>query len=209
MNIRKIIKKISGLVYFRDDQIHKGVKILHITDTPQTSFRGIEKLIEDIEPDYIIHTGDMVDNIKLELFPEQLERFKKGFDRLILKLEKIYKEKLFLVVGNHDNLEYISKKIKFATIVKKYKVINIENKKLLITHNLKKISINDSIFDNVDFILYGHDYNDMEYNVDKRYLNGLSSINLLYIETGEVERFEYPLGTDDSRLMKIKIGMWR
>ncbi|HHI00115.1 MAG TPA: metallophosphoesterase, partial [Thermococcus litoralis] len=39
-------------------------KIMHISDTPDNIYPFILNLIEKSRPDYIIHTGDLVDNIK-------------------------------------------------------------------------------------------------------------------------------------------------
>lgn len=46
----------------------KGPLLLHISDTPQEIYPYIIKFVQMLQPSYIVHTGDLVDNIKLGFF---------------------------------------------------------------------------------------------------------------------------------------------
>jgi hypothetical protein len=45
----------------------KGPVLLHISDTPSEIYPFIFKIIDVLKPKYIIHTGDLADNVKLEI----------------------------------------------------------------------------------------------------------------------------------------------
>ncbi len=41
--------------------------LLHVSDIPSDYYRFIYRLIEKLEPAYLVHTGDLADEVKLEL----------------------------------------------------------------------------------------------------------------------------------------------
>jgi len=122
------------------------LKIVHISDLHLGSFnfryhildRAI-KLINDIEPDYIFFTGDLVNNFAWEL---------KGWSTVLEKLTA--KRGKFSVLGNHDYGDYSiweSKKLKksnFESIKYFYKKIGFTlllNESETIEDNSDKIAI--------------------------------------------------------------------
>ena len=108
INLKKLYCYFSGQVYI-DPQLKriKGKTLLHITDTPKSIFPALSRLIRELNPNYIVHTGDLVDNIKLGLLPGSIYRYTRDVAPLIDLLEASPAEKIFIAIGNHDNLKVV------------------------------------------------------------------------------------------------------
>jgi len=178
-------------------------KLLHISDTPTIFFDTLKKLLNDLSPHIIIHTGDMVDNIKLEIYKHLLPKYEQHLKNIVDILENSSAEKIYICAGNHDNIEVIRKYIKRSSIVEECSKIEIFDKQATLSHYPMKVVENPS-----DYNFFGHDIslkNDMINN--KVYLNGVSTINILTSETNRLFHLPYPKFVDDARLMKGKIGL--
>lgn len=176
--------------------------LIHLTDTPTAIYGEIEYLIGELKPEYIIHTGDLVDNVKLELSPQKIDLYEKFVKKIISILEKSSAIKIWICMGNHDSKKAIR-----------------DTKKTIIEENIAKIDIENSSFCishfgletrecHADFHLFGHD---MMIQTDiyhgEHYLNGLESINIIDLKSKKVWKIEYPKDTNDYRLNKYKIGI--
>ncbi|KJS86420.1 MAG: hypothetical protein JM58_06950 [Peptococcaceae bacterium BICA1-8] len=178
-------------------------KILHISDTPAVLYSQLKKIIKKIQPEYIIHTGDLVDNIKLSIYPSRIDEYTKGARDLIEILESSSAKEIHITLGNHDNKNIVCNLIKRSTIYEKNAVINIENIHLKISHYS-----NDSIISPSRFNLFGHDISLGSQIINgKVFLNGIQSINIIALNSKKVFSLPYPIGTNESRLGKFKIGM--
>lgn len=177
--------------------------ILHISDTPYSFFYALKDLIKKVNPEYIIHTGDLVDNIKLEFCHYSLYRYSKRLEILVDILSKSNAKKIYICLGNHDKketLEDISDKMEIIDISEN---INIKNLKIRMSHYSDEI-----IKDPQEYNLYGHNLHiKNKRDNEKIYLNGIQSINIIYTDTKKVEYLAYPFGIDDERLRKGKIGL--
>lgn len=203
MILQYIKSKLLGEDYINQEYILDAEKVLHITDTPKSTFSYIEKLIQQFNPEYIIHTGDLVDNIKLELYPYKRDDYKKEVKGIIDILERSNAKEIYVVVGNHDDLEIINALSHRITIIDDSQLIDILGKTFLITHNADHI--NKTL--KVDYILYGHNFlTQYDYSPEK-YFNGLNYIYILYPRIDQFVRLKYPLGTNDQRLQKSKLGI--
>jgi len=178
-------------------------KILHISDTPTVLYAQLKKIITKIQPEYIIHTGDLVDNIKLSIYPSRIDDYTKGVGDLIEILEGSSVKEIHITLGNHDNKNIVCNLVKRSTIYEKKAVINIENIQLKISHYS-----NDSIISPAKFNLFGHDIS-MESQIINGlvFLNGIQNINIIALNSKKVFSLPYPIGTNESRLGKFKIGM--
>ncbi|HKL43007.1 MAG TPA: metallophosphoesterase [Clostridia bacterium] len=206
MNIINTIKKIFGSIIYDDSIDHEGVKVLHITDTPTTSYGAIINLIEALRPDYIIHTGDLADNIKLEIYPEKIDLYNKKVRKFLLNLESFDCER-YIVIGNHDNPVFIKKALEGTQVVETYKAIRICNRNFLITHKLDDILNEEKLIQSSDYILHGHSFYDVKFSKHIKVLNGLEGIYLIYPETNRIYQIEYPIGTNDSRMQRFGTGI--
>lgn len=177
--------------------------ILHVSDTPYSFFYTLKKLIKKINPEYIIHTGDLVDNIKLEFCHYSLFSYITKLKILVNILEDSSAKKIYISLGNHDKKEALEDISSRITIIEKSDNIKIGNLNLRISH------FSDEIIKNpLEYNLFGHDLSIRNKIADEKvYLNGIESINIISINSGDITKLPYPFGIDDDRLKKGKVGL--
>jgi len=202
--LKFLFHRIMGYVYVPD--LIKNInekKLVHISDTPVIFYDAMKKLLKDISPHIIIHTGDMVDNIKIGIYKEQLPKYENHVRKIIDILESSSAEDIYICIGNHDDYELVHKFAKKSIIIECSTCVNIFNAKATISHYPLEIIKNPS-----DYNFFGHDIslgNDMVNN--RIYLNGVLSINILTSETKKLFHLPYPIGINDARLLKGRIGL--
>lgn len=178
-------------------------KIMHITDTPDVTFSYIKRLIRIIKPDIIIHTGDLVDNIKLEFSRSKISIYETRVKTLLKILRSENAEKIVICLGNHDDEEIIRKYLLENEFLYNKICLDIEDKKYFITHKYETIKD-----EKADFYLFGHDIDEESQTLyGKYYLNGLFYIHVIDELTGSVSKIPYPKDTDYFRQKKFKIGL--
>lgn len=196
-SIDKFLYSITGQCYISEELLNvKEDLILHISDTPSIIFSSIIRLINELKPRIIIHTGDLVDNIKLELYPSMLPDYEKSLKPFLSALEKTEADELFIVPGNHDSLSFLKDNIKTAHIVPEGTVISFNSKTLGFAHKIENLP------NSANYNFYGHN-SDTFSNNDRVYLNGISNINIISMCTWKIYNILYPIGTNEAR----KIGM--
>lgn len=180
----------------------RGPLLLHISDTPVDIYRYIFRIIDILKPQFIIHTGDMVDNIKLEIHKDKIDLYYKGVKKLIEGLEKNEFSKIYYTLGNHDDYDIVSKLTKRGIILEE-SFLAINHCIITADHYYKEYSYK------VDFNLYGHSFEPRHYSKGGTIgLNGLLNINVIDLSTKGVFHLEYPMGTNSSRGMALKrIGL--
>lgn len=207
----KIVKDVyKGLLslfnypYISEDLLKniKGPILLHISDTPVDIYRYIFRIIDILKPQYIIHTGDMADNIKLEIYKNRIDFYYRSVSKLIEGLEKKEFSKIYYVLGNHDDYETVSQLTKRGIILEEGPLI-IDDCKFAVGHYYKEFSYK------VDFNLYGHSFEPEHYNKNGTIgLNGLLNINIIDLSNKSVFYLDYPIGTNRLRLMELRgIGL--
>lgn len=179
--------------------LKSGDKILHVSDTPDIALSFIKHLIRLIKPKYIIHTGDVVDNIKLEMSRTKLDLYHRGVKQFVKSTTDISS---YYCLGNHDDVEILNQYINRSYLVKD-KVVELGGLRLAISHYYKSL-----INYEADFFLFGHNM-DQATDLDHRpiKLNGLEAIYVIDIETKSVYAIPYPSGTDGFRQLKFKVGL--
>jgi len=174
----------------------KGPILLHISDTPVNIYSYIFRIIDIIKPEFIIHTGDMADDIKLGNSERKIHIYSCEVAKLIEGLEKNEHSKVYYVLGNHDDYETVRRLTKRGIIIKD-EVINIHGYKFAISHYYKEY------LDKVDFNLYGHSFYPRHYkNKEIIGLNGVLNINIIDLSTKNIFHLDYPMGTNRLRLME-------
>lgn len=181
-------KKVLELLSSSDE-----TKVMHVSDTPESSYRFIDGLIDRIKPDYIIHTGDLADNIKLERKPE-LKPLYEGALRKLARVLKGSGATLYVVPGNEDDPELVKEFFDDA-VVAPGSVVEIEGVKFALGHTWRDVVNLDA-----DFRLYGHNFKLID-----RGLNGVLGVNFVLLPSKQTYRVKYPGGTDFDRGYK----MWR
>ncbi len=180
----------------------KGPILLHISDTPEESYNYVIKVIENINPQYIVHTGDIVDNIKLETRKSYLPLYEKGSKKFIDFIEN-YSATSYYVMGNHDDINVVKTFLNKGIILGKG-VIEIEGKTFFVSHEYEKSNVK------VDYYLFGHSFDPFHYKKGNEIgLNGLISMNAIALSTGKIYQIEYPYGVNYYRKMERRsIGLW-
>jgi len=177
-------------------------KIMHLTDTPDIIFPYLKRLIKLIEPDIIIHTGDLVDNIKLELTRQEIEIYDKRVMKLLTILRSQQPEQILISIGNHDDDAIIKKYLQLNEFLFEKSSITIEKRKYCFAH--KHTMFSD---ESADYFLYGHSPNiPTNKTLKPYYLNGLSAIYVIDAESGKIIEIPYPKDTDYFRQKKFKLG---
>ena len=79
-----------------------------MSDTPTTLYSAIQDFISTLQPEIIIHTGDLADDIKLEHNPQHLQRYSRSIKPFLEMLEESSARELYIVPGNHDSVDVLS-----------------------------------------------------------------------------------------------------
>ncbi|QXM06299.1 metallophosphoesterase family protein [Crassaminicella indica] len=203
INFKKLFYYLIGSVYIPEELFNSNEKILlHISDTPSNFFSVLNYLLSKLKPTYIVHTGDLVDNIKLEIYPYRLDDYIKKVNRIIEILENSSAKNIYLALGNHDNKKVVNNITKRSHIIEKSGIINIEDIEIKISHFPNEIKNSTTQYN-----LFGHDLTiNSKIEDEKIYLNGILSINIILLESKKLFTLPYPYGTDDSRLGRFRIG---
>ncbi|WP_432664338.1 metallophosphoesterase [Wukongibacter baidiensis] len=203
-NIRRGLYYFFGKVYIPEEIMNcKEEKLLHISDTPSSFYSGLNQLIQKLNPKYIVHTGDMVDNIKLELYPSKRKLYRDKVKILIDMLEDSSADRIYIVMGNHDDYEIVSDYAKRSTIIKESSIIDIDNIQYKVSHFSKDVANTSAKYN-----LFGHDLAMISrIEKDKVYLNGITGINIIALKSGKIFVLPYPYGTNDDRMCKSNIGL--
>lgn len=201
---KSLLYYFLGRVYIPKNLLKYNEDILlHISDTTFGFYPGLKLLLKELRPKYIMHTGDMVDNIKLGLYPTKRKEYERKVKSLIEILEDSFADKIYLVLGNHDEGELVKKFAKRSIIVEKSCVIDINSTKYKISH-----FSNEIIKSPAEYNLFGHDLSIPSKRENHiTYLNGITGINIITLESKKVFILPYPFGTNDERVCKTKIGL--
>ncbi|MCG8541485.1 MAG: metallophosphoesterase [Clostridia bacterium] len=201
---KELVYYFLGRVYVPKDILENNEDmLLHISDTPVNFYSGLRLLIRRLKPKYIVHTGDMVDNIKLEIYSFKKELYKKRVKLLIDILEDSSADKIYLALGNHDDIEIVKNLSKRIIIVEKSGVFRINNVKYKISHFSKELLEEPGKYN-----LFGHNLSmPSKIENDIIYLNGITGINIIALKSSKVFTLPYPYGINDDRMCKPNIGL--
>lgn len=202
-SLKATLDYLTGKVYVPEEALHlKGSRLLHISDTPASFYPGLRRLLQALKPDYIVHTGDLADNIKLQLYPLAVPRYEKTVQPLLKMLSESGAKAVYVAVGNHDHLETLKKYSNNLTLIPCQDFIELEGRSLSISHFPKVIAEHSS---EVNF--FGHNlFLETQISNDCYFFNGISHIHLIDLASMEVVYLSYPWGTDDHRLGKGRVG---
>jgi predicted phosphodiesterase len=209
-------EKISGLFHVRTGRpfsmmLDKGLvwlgwvpkmmdgagKILHISDTPTCMYGYLARLLRRVNPSVVIHTGDLADNIKLEMYPGEAERYRAAARRMIDILAAPHR-KVILALGNHDKRELLPDLPSQCVICDNVADITLYDHEFRISHYFEQILDRPARYN-----LFGHSLERSSFSDDEKrcYLNGMESMRLISPDS-DVATFNYPAGTDAARLTR-------
>lgn len=181
----------------------RGKIALHFSDTPSTFYGVMRRLIRFFEPRCIVHTGDLADDIKLELRPGELPLYRRKLTELVSVLSTVQRNRIVLVTGNHDDEESVREFFPDSSVFIKSGRIHMCGLDLNLSHEAEGLQTPYTRFN-----LFGHaPLPEEPLREGLLFLNGLHAIHALHIETGEVLSLEYPGYVNDARLNKRRIGL--
>lgn len=203
MSFKEFLYTAIGKLYIPPELSKSTEKrLLHVSDTPVCFYSELKQLIARLKPAYIVHTGDLSDNIKLQLYPTSICEHEKWIKRLAAIFEDSGAE-IVLALGNHDDFEIVRANFRRSRIIRKAETVMIENLSFRISHLPEGV-----VQDPAQYNLFGHDLTIKSgYIDDKLYFNGISNINIIGLESGEYMTLCYPIGIDDARLGRRKMGL--
>lgn len=130
-------------------QNRSGEILLHVGDIPIWEFPYMRRLIKKVKPDILVHTGDLVDNLKVSRIPEDIPAYKKSAASLIRHMEKHAKE-VYIVPGNNDLEDFINETVTKSKIIPANTCMEIRGIPFLLCHRVLDID------GEAKFYLYGH-----------------------------------------------------
>jgi metallophosphoesterase superfamily enzyme len=176
--------------------------LIHISDTPEFVYPFIFRLVEQLRPEVLIHTGDMFDEIKLEDRPKEIKEYSSKLKKIMNRLEQLPVKQIFLIPGNHDNTEVIMDLSRKIVVLPEKSRIELEGLSLFLSHKYYDQKVD------TDFYLFGHSLPEINrLDIETKLLNGIPCINFISLSTGTTYTLNYPLGTDSTRMMLPKIGI--
>jgi predicted phosphodiesterase len=151
-----------------------------------------------LEPDYLIHTGDIVDDIKLEMRPQELGAYKRELGAFLSRLEQTPVGGIFFVPGNHDDSPALGELSRRSVIVSERTVLRLAGLRIAVSH------IYQDDVDIGDFYLYGHTpLPDHHRKGEMVCLNGVSTITVIEAPSKRLHLLPYPAGTDSVRKLLL------
>ncbi|MCH4889617.1 hypothetical protein EZV73_18690 [Acidaminobacter sp. JC074] len=188
---RKIPKDIENYSY----------KVMHITDTPDMTFGFLETIIRLVSPDMIVHTGDFVDNYKLELSRKDIDIYERRIQSLLRVLRSNNKKHIVMCLGNHDDEEIVMKYLEEDEVLCRNKTMKVKDIRLSMAHLYQACS------KEADICLFGHSYDQVTEFGKRILLNGLDGVYVIDAHSKDIAMISYPKDTDDYRQRKFKIGL--
>ncbi|MTI80925.1 MAG: metallophosphoesterase [Firmicutes bacterium] len=199
-NLKNILSRAVGRLHIPEELSQsKEKKILHISDTPTSLYPAIKNLLKTLEPDILIHTGDLADDIKLEDAPHNLEQYNQVVGPFIEMLEQSNCREIYIIPGNHDNVEVIKGYQNTSALLNEGDIINVDNFKLGLSHSIRNLP------GDTQFNLYGHNFKrTKDTNSKTVYLNGIRNIHVILLPSNEVVKIQYPWATNHDRKVNDK-----
>lgn len=127
----------------------RGQKILHLGDTNSRFYPCYCKLIEEVKPDIILHTGDMADEVKAGRIPGTRYEYVTKI-RVLLDAMNASGARLIIVPGNNDLPDEIRKLSPGAELYPVNTVLTLDGVECRVGHQVSLMT-----FDK-DWSFYGH-----------------------------------------------------
>lgn len=178
-------------------------KVLHLSDTPSVIFPGIRRLIELVKPDYIIHTGDLADELKIGNNPNLIREYVRLMPKIVRIMEESAAEKVVITLGNQDDEVAVRETSMRSTVMGSSGILEIEGIRFQVGHFPGDVQENPG-----EFNLFGHNLELTSHREKGQvFLNGVQNIHVITLESKKVFSLRYPGSTNDYRYRRKKFGL--
>lgn len=204
------VKTVMDLAYRLTDRMAlpreletlRGRCLLHVSDTPSTFYGDLQRLLLFLCPLALIHTGDVADDVKLELRPREIGLYSRKAADLLGRLGA-FPEGLYITGGNHDDAETLRHLAPEATVFDGAAVVTVCGLTLAMAHHFCDLPQPSRPYN-----LYGHSPSPPAPRREGAvFLNGLDAVNVIAADDGTVHSLPYPAYVNGNRCRKRKIGL--
>lgn len=185
------LRGLFDLFYIPPQLRREGEFVVHFSDTPRGFYRSIKRLNDLLRPRALILTGDLVDDIKVGLYPGMADLYLRGVRELRGALSGDFP--LFITPGNHDLPDAVRQAFPRAAVDHRL-AFDFEGINYECCHYATGLSAGAEATG-----LFGHDGTPS--SEFPRRLNGQLHINLID-RSGRVWYLDYPRYVEDARQLK-------
>ncbi|MFW5999649.1 MAG: metallophosphoesterase [Halanaerobiaceae bacterium] len=191
-NIVSFVNRFAGRVEIPEAVLDQEETVLmHISDTPSGIYGYLYEVIDKVAPDILVHTGDLVDDIKLEHNSALLTGYRRRLPGFLSNLESRGID-TYIIPGNHDSFDVLQEVSKNSDIKKNKGDISVEGVKIGMAHYREELP-EDTVVN-----LFGHDMQ-IDKGHGRLYLNGMYNVNIILFPSLKTYTIPYPPGTNRER----------
>ena len=172
-------------------------RVLHISDTPTNMYKYLARLLRRVNPSVIIHTGDLADDIKLEMYRGEKEHYRAAVSRL-MDIMQFPHRRIIIALGNHDCRELLPHLPVGCVICDNVMDIELFGETFCISHYMER-----TLDSSAKFNLFGHSP-EHESNIDssgRYFINGLELIRLIEPQSADIKPLQYPAYVEYARTL--------
>ncbi|MGC9373242.1 MAG: metallophosphoesterase [Thermovirgaceae bacterium] len=184
---RSVARMLDRVVIPEDLRRRKGRVMMHLSDTPSSFYRCLRRILEILDPPCILHTGDFVDEIKLEQTKRDVALYKKRVKDLVYVLRGGCTRDVFFVTGNHDLYDVVVQEAHGCVVLETGGTVTVCGKRVNAGH-----SFSDLPAGHCRFNFFGHDTTVPPERDDSLFFNGVLSMNFVGIQDDEIFTLNYP-----------------
>ncbi|ACZ18565.1 metallophosphoesterase [Thermanaerovibrio acidaminovorans] len=186
---------------FLPPEMDGGGCILHVSDTPSSTYGYLVRAVRSMGPSVLVHTGDVADEVKLGLWPQLIDEYRRKVGKLARLLDGCGC-RLIVTCGNHDDPEVLKEALPWGEIYPRWANLDARGRSISAAHRFKDLERLG------DVNLFGHDLEvTTSTEGDRLILNGIERMNLVDPAAMRVRFVRYPPGTDDERTLKRRRGL--
>lgn len=149
----------------------KGTKLLHIGDTESRAFPYFKRLIDELKPDIILHTGDVTDEVKVGRIPGTRYEYRSKIKVILDIIDKSTARRVIIVPGNNDVPEDIQEFIPRAEVYPRNSIVEIDGVECRIGHEVMKMTFDRR------WAFYGHGFTGEEWDYSQNVKGGECRFN--------------------------------
>ncbi|EHM10582.1 hypothetical protein TheveDRAFT_1464 [Thermanaerovibrio velox DSM 12556] len=190
LELGKGVRRFLESMGFIPPQLDGSGCILHVSDTPSSTYGYIRRAVLSMRPMMVIHTGDVADEVKVGLWPSLKDEYVRKIAKLSKTLDVIRDiSRLLITCGNHDLEEVLKELIPWAEVYPLRALITVNGRSVAASHR------HSDLGELGDANLFGHDL-DLRTSTDgdRIMLNGIERMSLLDTNTWSVRFITVPPG---------------